>query len=223
MSGSSVADGSSGCMSEGSSLVSRRTLLRSSALAGAVAAMAACSAKGSKHAAPSTSSPSATTRPADDARAAAYAAGLEVLALRTYASAVQAVSAGATPAPPNALGQLINLAAVQHQQHLDAWNASLRSAGKPEVTEPPASLSQALQANLQGILSAGVGRTALSVEQLVAASYVSAVPSLQATDAIRLAASIHVVEIQHVALIRFLLNQNPAPDAFANDAFSLGD
>jgi hypothetical protein len=149
-------------------------------------------------------------------------AGLELLALRTYDRAVQVVNAGAVPAPPAALGQLVNVAVTHHQQHLDAWNGVLRAAGKPEVTEPPASLSQALQANLQGLLSAGIGPTALSVEQLLAASYISAVPSVAAPDVMRLAGSIQAVELEHAALIRFLLSQAVAPDAFANDAFSLG-
>jgi hypothetical protein len=38
----------------------------------------------------------------------------------------------------------------------------------------------------------------------------------------RLAGSIQAVELEHAALIRFLLSQAVAPDAFANDAFSLG-
>lgn len=203
--------------------LSRRRFLAGSAALGASAA--ACSAeKGIVAPVPSSTTPTSVPSPPtpeDDARTASLAAGLEILAIRSYLGAIQIVNAGQLPPPPSALAMLVNVAVAQHQQHVEAWNNFLRQQGRPEVTEPDPQVSRSIHTLVQGTHSTGLALMALTVEELVAANYVSAIPNLAAIDAIALAGSVHVVETGHAAVLRFLLDRSPPPGAFAGDALSL--
>ncbi len=149
-----------------------------------------------------------------------YVAGLEVLALSAYGQMVELVNAGKVPPPAPAFGALIDAARAQHQAHLDSWNAALVKAGHGQITQPDPGLVNTLGPIIQKVISIGVGQAALSLEQLVAANYVTVTSSFSSSENVRLAGSVEVVEMQHVAAALYLLNMPPFPNAFAHDALS---
>ena len=151
-----------------------------------------------------------------DARLAAFAAGLEVLAVNTYRSALEAATAGRLGDVPPAGAEFVKTALAHHEAHRDAWNAVLRAAGQPEVTTPDQKLAPGVNAELSRVSDfAGAARLALRLEETAAATYLSAVPNLRSTDAIRQAASIQAIDAKHVAILLFVLGQYPVPDTFA--------
>lgn len=203
-------------------MMSRRQMLLGMGAAGGAVTLDACTS-GSRRAVP----PSAPTTPPaspvpgrDDTHTVAFAAGLEALALKAYSQMSDLVNAGNVPAPPPALGALVNTASTHHQAHLDAWNAVLAKSGQAAITEPDPGLVRGLAPLVQEAISVGVGSGALSLEQLLASNYVGVAPALGDPDAVRLAGSVLVVEMQHVAVVLYLLNRRPIPDAFAKDALS---
>ncbi len=205
------------------SLVGRRHVLSGMAGAAAAAAIAGCSGRGGRATAPtSTSTATATTvaHPPDEARTATYLGGLEALALSAYGYLFDLVNKGKIPAPSVAMSTLITTANAHHRAHLDAWNAVLTKVGHPSVTQPDPGVVAALGSIVQKAISIGVGDAAVSLEQLLASNYVTATPTFVSPDTTRLAASIEVVEWQHVAGALYLLNKPAIPVAFASDALS---
>ncbi len=153
-----------------------------------------------------------------DAAVASLAAGLEVLAVSTYKSALDAATSGKLGAVPPAGAEFVKTAMAQHQAHLDAWNKTLKSAGQPEVTEPNATLKPKVDAELAKVKSfTGAAQLALTLEETAAATYLSAIPQLKSADAIRQAASIQAVDAKHAAVLHFVLGQYPVPDTFAKE------
>jgi hypothetical protein len=53
------------------------------------------------------------------------------------------------------------------------------------------------------------------LEDIAAATYQSAVSAVKATSSIKVAASIQPVEMQHAAILHYVLGQYPVPDAFS--------
>jgi hypothetical protein len=56
---------------------------------------------------------------------------------------------------------------------------------------------------------------ALLLEQTAAATYLRAIPELEDEAAIDLAASIQPIDMQHAAVLLFVLGRYPVPDTFA--------
>ena len=56
---------------------------------------------------------------------------------------------------------------------------------------------------------------ALLLEETAAATYLSAVPTLESPDAIQLAGSILCVDRQHAAVLHYVLGEYPVPETFA--------
>lgn len=185
---------------------------------------ASCSPNQATEPVPSSTVKTPTTllSPPDDMRSASFAASLEALAIWAYRGAIQIVNAGQVDAPAEAVARLAATAAAHHEEHLRAWNEILLIGGRPEVTEPDPSLQGTLTSLVQGTHSVGLGGVSVSVEQLLAASYVSATPRFGDAVKSRLAGSIQLVELQHLAVGRFLLDRPLLSGAFANDALSLG-
>jgi hypothetical protein len=203
------------------SFLSRRAFLAATPLA-ALTAAAACSPARKAKVAPTTSVPSSVLPPANDSQAAAFAAGVELMAAQAYEQAIAALNTGQLAPVAPALAEFVNAAHDHHRQHLDAWNGWLRANGGAEITDLSTAFKRAVQSFRQTFFLAGVGKMALGVEPLLAASYVSAAPALIARDAAQLAGSILVVEMQHASIIRYLTDEDfPVPDTFASDAFSL--
>jgi hypothetical protein len=205
-------------------LTRRRFLVGTGAVAG-LAVLAACGDDeddddlGTGGTTPTTEQP--TT--AGDARLAAFAAGLEVLAVNTYRSALEAATAGRLGDVPAAGAEFVKTALAHHEAHRDAWNAVCSSParsppgpGQPDVSTPDQRLAPSVNAELSRVADfAGAARLALRLEETAAATYLSAIPRLSSTDAIRQAASIQAIDAKHVAILLFVLGQYPVPDTFA--------
>ena len=151
-----------------------------------------------------------------DLAVAQLAASLEVLAVATYGAALDAAASGALGEVPPAVATYVTTAMEHHQAHLDAWNTVLVGAGEAEVTEPPADLKATVDEAFAKVTDAkGAAELALLLEQTAAATYLAAIPELEDEAAIGLAASIQPIDMQHVAVLLFVLGEYPVPDTFA--------
>lgn len=151
-----------------------------------------------------------------DLKVAGVAAGLEVLAVGTYKAALDAAGAGSLGEVPPAVAEFVTTAMAQHQEHLDAWNTVLTGAGAAEVTEPNATLKPTVDAAFAAVTDvAGAAELALMLEEIAAATYLSAQNVLTDKDAIMLAGSIQIIDAQHAAILYYVLGEYPVPDVFA--------
>ncbi len=53
------------------------------------------------------------------------------------------------------------------------------------------------------------------VEDIASQTYLAAIPKLKAPESIALAASIQPIDMQHAAVLHFVLGEYPVPDVFA--------
>jgi Ferritin-like domain len=156
-----------------------------------------------------------TTAPLD-VRVAALAASLENLAVSTYASALSAATAGKLGKVPNAVATFVETAMAQHKDHAAAWNALVSSGGYKPITAPNAAIAVSIKAAFAKVTDiAGVAKLALTLEDAAAATYLEAIGVLSGSMAIETAATIQPVEMQHAAILNFVLGQYPVPQAFS--------
>jgi hypothetical protein len=152
----------------------------------------------------------------NDLKTAGLAAGLEIVAVGAYQAALDAATAGSLGKVPPAGATYVRTAVAHHQAHRDKWNALLQGAGAPIVTAPNAGLQRTVE---QRLTRAKSFRTAAllarDLEETAAATYLAAIPTLESKDAIGLAGSIQVVDMQHVAILNFMLGEYPVPDTYA--------
>lgn len=150
-----------------------------------------------------------------DLTVAAFAASLEVLAVNTYKAAGDAATANKLGPVPPAVGTFVTTAMSQHQAALEKWNSVLTGAGKPAVDKPDAKLSSTVNDAFGKVTDIpGAAKLALMLEQIAAATYQKAIPSLKSKDAIQLAGSIQIIDFQHAAVLLFALGKYPVPDTF---------
>ncbi len=160
---------------------------------------------------------------AGDAKVASLAAGLEVLAVSTYKSALDAATANKLGAVPPAVAEFAKTAMGHHQTALDTWNKVLTSGGGKAVSEPPASLKAVVDKEFAAVKDVGgVAKLALLLEQTASDTYLSATKTLQGKEAITTAGAFQNVDQEHAAILRFVLGQYPVPDVFqkTDKAFS---
>ena len=151
-----------------------------------------------------------------DLDVAMLAASLEVLAVGTYAAALDAATAGALGDVPPAVAEFVTVAMAQHQEQLDAWNGVITGAGGDAVTEPNATLKPTVDEAFAKVKDVtGAAELALMLEQIAAASYLNAQNVLTDKDAIMLAGSIQIIDAQHVSILLYVLGEYPVPDVFA--------
>ncbi len=130
-------------------------------------------------------------------------------------AALDAAGAGSLGDVPPAVGEFVTVALAQHQEHLDAWNSVITGAGEPAVTEPNATLKPTVDTEFAAVTDVeGGARLALLLEQIAAATYLSAQSVLSDPAAIELAGSIQVVDAQHAAVLLYVLGEYPVPDVF---------
>jgi Ferritin-like domain/TAT (twin-arginine translocation) pathway signal sequence len=183
----------------------------SSTASGTTAATATTAATGA-----STTAAASGASAAGDAKIAALAASLEVLAVGTYKAALDAAGAGKLGAVPPAVATFVTTARDHHQKHLDAWNAAIVKAGGKAVDQPNATLKPTVDATFAKVTDViGAAKLALQLEQIAAATYLSAIPKLLDKDAIQLAGSIQIIDAQHASILLFVLGEYPVPDVFA--------
>jgi hypothetical protein len=152
-----------------------------------------------------------------DLAVAALAASLENLAVATYQAGLDAATAGKLGAVPPAVATFAKTAQQQHKDHAGAWNAILTSAGKQAITGVDKTVNdgvvQPAFAQVKDVV--GLAKLALSLEDVAAATYLSGISVLTDNGAIKIAASIQPVEMQHAAILNFVLGNYPVPDSFA--------
>lgn len=204
------------------SAFTRRGFLVATGATGA-AVVAATALGGGTPAGASTRVGASTARPAKgggankDLDTAAFAASLEVLAVGTYGAALDAATAGSLGPVPPAGAEFVTTAMAQHQAQLDAWNEVLTTNDEPEVTEPDPDLQQTVDEQFGMVTDfGGAAELALTLEQIAAATYLQAIPTLKSPDAIELAGSINIIDMQHIAILNFVLGEYPVPDTFAS-------
>ena len=162
------------------------------------------------------STPDTAGEGSGDLGIAQLAAGLEVLAVNTYKGALDAAGSGALGDVPPAVAEFVTIAMAQHQAHLDAWNEVITGAGGEAVTEPNADLAPVVATEFGKVKDVGgAAKLALMLEQIASATYLEALPLIKDKDAIELAGSIQIIDMQHQSILLFALGEYPVPDVFA--------
>jgi hypothetical protein len=205
----------------------RGFLIGAGALAGG-AVLAACSSGSSGTTTTTAAHPSgsATAKLTGDLAVAALAASLENLAVAAYGDVLTAATAGKLGTVPPAVATFATTVKAQHAQHAQAWNSAIVAAGHKAVTAPDPVLVPVVTKDFAKVTDvAGAAKLALMLEDIAAATYQSAVSAVKATSSIKVAASIQPVEMQHAAILNFVLGQYPVPNAFSPlaDARPLSD
>jgi hypothetical protein len=219
----------SGVDKVGATVATRRRFLMGTGAVMGAAVLAACSkssSSSSSSATATTAAGSATTAGAGgaltgDLAVAALAASLENLAVATYGAALSAATAGKLGKVPPAVATFATTAQSQHKDHAAAWNAILTGAGKPAVSGVDSTVNtgviQPAFAKVTTIVEAA--QLALQLETVAAATYLNAIENaLTSTGAIATSASIQPVEMQHIAILNYVLGTYPVPDSFASTA-----
>ena len=200
----------------------RAFLIGSGAVVGGVAlvasgaggiAQAAASSMGGKAAVPVAAKSQKLT---GDLAIVALAASLENLAVGTYQAGIDAATAGKLGAVPPAVVSFATTAQSQHKDHAAAWNSVLTGAGKKAITGVDLTVKKDVDAAFAQVKDVpGLAMLALSLENGAAATYLSAIDAVKSPAGIKVAATIQPVEMQHAAVLNFLLGQYPVPDTFA--------
>ncbi|MGH7746651.1 MAG: ferritin-like domain-containing protein, partial [Candidatus Dormibacteria bacterium] len=133
---------------------SRRNFLRgglvtAGALGGGMV-VAACGSSGTSGSGTSVNSSSATTQSVD-LTVARLAASLEVLAVNTYQTVLDAAGKGALGTVPPAIATFVTTAKMQHSDHANAWNSALTGAGQQAQTAPDPHYQKVVTGALPGV------------------------------------------------------------------------
>jgi hypothetical protein len=145
-----------------------------------------------------------------DLAVAAVAASLENLAVFAYSAGLAAATAGKLGAVPPAVATFATTVKGQHTQHAAAWNAVLKSHGKAPVTVTNPSLTPTVQSDFAKVTDVtGLAQLAVTLETIAAQTYQAETAKLQSTAAIALSSSIQPVEMQHIAILYYVLGMYP--------------
>ncbi len=151
-----------------------------------------------------------------DLAVVALAAGLENLAVATYQAGIDAATKGTLGAVPPAVVTFAITAQSQHQDHAAAWNGVLTGAGKKAITGVDLTVKKSVDKAFAMVKDVpGLAMLALDLENVAAATYLAAIDVVKDPAGIKTAASIEPVELQHAAILNFLLGQYPVPDSFS--------
>jgi hypothetical protein len=151
-----------------------------------------------------------------DLAVVALAAALENLAVGTYQAGIDAATKGSLGDVPPAVVTFAQTAQGQHRDHAAAWNAVLTGAGKQAVSGVDLTVKKSVDQAFGRVKDVpGLAKLALDLEQSAAATYLAAIGAVKNPAGIKTAATIHPVEMQHAAILTFLLGEYPVPDAFA--------
>ena len=163
-------------------------------------------------AAPDTTNP----RLGADLQIACMAASLENLAVGMYSAAISAAQAGRLGTVPPSVMTFAQTAMKQHADHADAWNAILTGAGRTKVSEADLVVKPQIDQGFGQVSDVdGLARLALNLENVAAATYLEAIAFIDNKQALKTAAAIQPVEMQHAAILHYLLGNYPVPDVFA--------
>jgi hypothetical protein len=208
---------------------SRRTFLLGAAGLGAGSAvLAACGSSSPKASTPATAPPSSTGSTTSgaltgDLAVAATAASLENLGVYAYKAGLTAATAGKLGKVPPAVATFAQTAMSQHQDHAKAWNSALTAAGKTAVTATDPALTPTVNQKFAQVTNVTqLAQLALLVENIAAQTYQAAIPALSAASSVGVAATIHPVEMQHAAILYYVLGQYPGIQGTQANMFSAG-
>jgi hypothetical protein len=210
---------------------SRRTFLLGAAGIGAGGlVVAACGSSSHNTTAPTTLAPAAATPSSapsgslsGDLAVAATAASLENLGVYAYKAGLAAATAGKLGKVPPAVATFAQTAMSQHQDHAKAWNSALTAAGKPAVTATDPALTPTVNQKFGQVTNATqLAQLALLIENIAAQTYQAAIPALTAASSISVAATIHPVEMQHAAILYYVLGQYPGIQGTDTNMYSTG-
>jgi Ferritin-like domain len=138
-----------------------------------------------------------------DAGINAFAQSVELALAQAYAE----LANNGKVATPDAV-HAVNAFAVHHQEHAAALGTL---AGSRATTTPNRRLATMLAARVRRAPDERAAlKVALSLENEAASTYLFAVGSLEATEALQLSASILPVESQHASVLAALLHNAPA-------------
>ena len=151
-----------------------------------------------------------------DLSIAALLASMENLLVSVYQEGIDNKDKFGT-FPPGVMS-LVTAAQRQHKDHAVAWNGILTGAGKPGVTGVDLSVKAAA---VEAPLARARDYSALlslchDLGIVTANTYQAAIGALQNVAAVKVAASIHPVEHEHIAVLDFLLGHNPPSDSFSH-------
>jgi Ferritin-like domain len=161
-----------------------------------------------------------------DLAVAALAASLENLAVAAYGDVLTAAVANKLGAVPPAVATFATTVKAQHTQHAQAWNSAIVASGHPAITETDPVLTPVITKAFAKVTDlTGAAELALMLENGAAQTYQNATALVRAKSSIKVAASIQPVEMQHAAILYFVLGQYPVPNAFnpVTDARPLTD
>jgi hypothetical protein len=145
-----------------------------------------------------------------DLAVAAVAASLENLAVFAYTAGLAAATAGKLGTVPPAVATFATTVKGQHQQHAAAWNAVLKSHGKAPVTVTNPTLTPTVQSDFAKVTDiAGLAQLAVTLETIAAQTYQVETSKLKSSAAIQLSSSIQPVEMQHIAILYYVLGMYP--------------
>ena len=151
-----------------------------------------------------------------DLAVVALAASLENLAVGTYQAGIDAATKGSLGEVPPAVVTFAMTAQSQHKDHAAAWNGVLTGAGKKAVSGVDTTVKKSVDKAFAGVKDVpGLAKLALDLENVAAATYIAAIDVVKNPAGIKTAATIQPVELQHAAILHFLLGESPVPDAFA--------
>jgi len=145
-----------------------------------------------------------------DLAVAAVAASLENLAVFAYNAGINAALAGKLGTVPPAVKQFAVTVKGQHTQHAAAWNGVLSGAGKKKVTVTYPPLTPTVQSDFAKVTDiTGLAQLALTLETAAAQTYQAETSKLKSSSAIGLSSSIQPVEMQHIAILYYVLGEYP--------------
>lgn len=151
-----------------------------------------------------------------DLAIAALANSLENLAIATYVAARERVARGDVGELPPAVAAHIDLAQAHHEDHARAWNGLITGAGRPGVTGVNLTLKTRLEPMLLRARDyVGLATVFSELESITAATYLAGIEAMTNNAAVKIAASIHPVELQHASFLNLVLDRPPLPDSFA--------
>lgn len=203
----------------------RRTFLLGAAGLGAGGVLLAACGSSAKP-----SSTATTTAPgtsggglSGDLAVAAMAASLENLGVFAYNAGLQAASAGKLGTVPPAVATFAQTAMAQHKDHAKAWNSVLTAAGKPAVTATDPALTPTVQQKFAQVKDVGgLAELALLIENVAAQTYQNGIGVLSSNQAVAVAATIQPVEMQHAAILYYVLGRYPGIQGDQSSSYAMG-
>lgn len=229
-----LADWSDQLQSETARRTDRRTFLLGTGgvLAGGAALLAVAGTPGLAAAVTSGSRATSSNPPntaggiaglSGDLAVAALAASLENLAVYAYNAGIAAATAGKLGPVPPAVVTFASTARTQHMDHAAAWNAVLTASGKHAVTLTDPVLTPTVNAKFAAVTDVtGLAELALELETVAAQTYQVEAAKLRDKKAIATAATIQPVEMQHAAILYFVLGKYPGVQNASGQPLAFG-